>query len=272
MSSSDHDPTTENNATPGGNNAAPGGSNGAGNGRKSRITGRVIMGLGNKGPLEMTVQEIEGKKAPAWDADSSDELVRRVREKAQAKAKEIIARAMGEAETLKQQAYQEAYNQGVSDAQQAIQDHSDQLSTQMGQILAAIQGQAQNVWAQQRQELTGLVRMAVEKTINASIAEQRAEILQNLLGEALDLIDSKRSLVLRVHPEDAQLVDEILTQAKERMEGLSGWKVQQNPEMAPGGVIVESADGMVDNSLETRYAEIAAIFDHLAASPGPIQE
>lgn len=232
------------------------------------VTGRVILGIGSPGGGETTIQEIEGKKRPVWNDATSEEYLTRVRDRAQEAAREVIARAMAEAEVLRREAADKGLAEGEAKAKTRQAEVERTQSEQLAKVLSGLQNQAKAVWSAQKKDIVALVRLAVEKTLAIELSERRQEILANLLDESLELLEARRRLTVKVRPEDAGLVEKLLTAAKENHPELSGWRVKASPELAAGGLIVECDEGMVDNAVTSRFTEIEAVFAHLA---GPEQ-
>lgn len=227
------------------------------------VTGRVHMNLTGPGPSETTIQELEGKKRLVWDDAVSDEYMERIRDKARDAARQILADAMREAEDIRETARREGYAQGLAQADQDNRDTLKRMSDHLGQALAAIQHHGKAIVREQRLDLAALIRVAVEKTLAVEYEPRRGEVVQNLLEEALERIDSRRGLIIRVTPRDFPMVEKLMNLAKENRPDLSQWRLRADlPE--PGGVVVESEDGLADNGLPTRWQAVESVFDRLA--------
>lgn len=234
-----------------------------------KITGRVFMGVDSPGPAMSTIQEIEGKRKPVWDDETTNELIERVKKKAQAMAREIIEQAQAEADMLREKAHGEGFEQGLAEARAQVEQEQTALAEAVGQALGAVASQARIVWAAQRSDFLALIRLAVEKTMAVEMATRRSEILEQLLDESLEAIDSLRGLTIRAKPEEAELVQAILAHVGDRFPELRGYRVKPDESLTLGGLIIESSEGMVDNSIVTRFAEVAKIFERLEQSdPG----
>ena len=61
----------------------------------------------------------------------------------------------------------------------------------------------------------------------------------------------------------AAAVADMVQAARERLAGLESWTVRGDASMAPGGLVVESDDGMADIRMETRRAVIEEVLAHL---------
>lgn len=233
------------------------------------LTGRVILGPGAGPEAETTILEMESRRSPLHFEEVEAQFWERVRAKAKAKASAIIAEAMAEAEQLKARALEEGYAQGVAAAGEQVQNDLAQMSTSLGSMLESLAAERRKIWDAHRQDFVNLLRMAVEQTIAVSIDSRRQEILQNLLGEALELMDAKDSLVVTVHPDDEPLMRELLTRAQQERPTLSQVLTKVNAQMLPGSVALECPDGLVDNTVASRFTEVEAIFAHLAAAGDP---
>ena len=240
------------------------------NGENPRLANaRVIVGLGSAGPHETTVAEMEARRSPMHFEEVEATFWERVREKASLKAKDILSQAMAEAEEIKARAREEGYREGMAQSAGDYEAHVAELAKAVSETLSGVQTERKTLWQGYREDFTSLLKLAVEKTIGAELDARRVEIVKGLLDESLDLIDTRTNLTIRVEPEAAMLMEDLLRRAKESGVRLERWRVKPDPSLAAGGVILESADGMVDNSLATRWAEVESIFGRLA--PGADQ-
>ncbi|WP_428563974.1 MAG: FliH/SctL family protein [Solidesulfovibrio sp. DCME] len=230
------------------------------------LTGRVILGPGGGAEAETTVSELESRRSPLHFEEVEAQFWERVRAKATAKASAIIAEAMAEGERLKAKAHEAGYAAGVAAAGEQIQAELSQMSTSLGSILQSLGAERQKLWDAHRQEFVALLRLALERTTLAAIDGRREEILRNILNESLDLMEAKAALTLVVHPDDEALVRELIARAATERGGLDRFMVRPDPALLPGSVILECADGLVDNSIGSRFAAVEEIFNQLAAA------
>ncbi|WP_147820995.1 FliH/SctL family protein [Salidesulfovibrio onnuriiensis] len=230
---------------------------------KGKITGRVIMGMDTPGPDEMSVQDIEGKRKLVWDDSVDDEYMSRVRTKAQAMAKDILAEAMREAETTKEQARQQGYDEGIAQAQAELDQHVTQLSQSMEGVLAQVSAQGVDVWDARRQDIVTLIRMVTKKILHVEMEERRQEILASLLDQAVERIETERTITLRISPQDEELMSALLPAIQERNPAVKHWKLKVDTSIQQGGAIVETREGKVDNTLEARWAGVETILNEL---------
>jgi flagellar assembly protein FliH len=230
-------------------------------------TGRVIVGLDSAGHAdEKTIQEMEGKKRPVWDESTDREYFDRVKIKAQTMAKDIITKSMAEAEQIKQKAFEEGLSQGLSQASEQNAQHIAQLSNNIGAILEGIQSNGDAIIQGRIQDSVALVMTVIEKALGIEMESRRQEILGSLFEEALNKIESQTGLTIRVSPDDQELLNPLLEQAKEDFPEILRWKIKADPAIDNGGVILEATDSMIDNTVSSRWAGIEEILVKLAGS------
>lgn len=231
------------------------------------LTGRVILGPGDGGEAETTVSELESRRSPMHFEEVEAQFWERVRAKAKAKAATIIAEAMTEGERIKTQAQEAGYAAGVAAAGDQIQKELAQMSASLGAMLESLTRERKKFWDSHRQEFVALLHLALERVTLATIDGRREEVLGRLLGEALDLMDAKADLTLAVNPEDEPLARELIARAAKDRGGLDRVLVRPDAQLLPGSVLLESPDGLVDNSIASRFAEVENALQHLDA-PG----
>lgn len=218
--------------------------------------GRVIMGLRSQ---SLSQDAFGGGRIAVWTEEAEAELLDRVRVKAREEAKAILAKAMVEAEELRKAAREQGFAQGVETVR-------EEFAGKISLVLAGIDKGKKVIWQEHRSDIAILLKLAVERVMGIELSERREESLGKLLDEALDLIDAHRDLTIKVNPADVKLLEELLDRAKSKFPALERWRVKPDAGLNPGGVILESHDGVVDNSLTSRMQSVGAVLDLLALS------
>ncbi len=181
-------------------------------------------------------------------------------------AKDIIAKAMTEAETIKNNAQAEGYSEGQALAASEAEKHMIGFSQNLGQTLNSIQEQSRNVMLAQSADAISLVFMVIEKTLAVEMESRRREILGSLLEEALSRIDSLTNLVIKISPADSEIIGPLLEQAKSEFPDLAKWRIKTDSAIDNGGVIVEAEDAMIDNTVTSRWEGVQEILGQLTAT------
>ena len=74
-----------------------------------------------------------------------------------------------------------------------------------------------------------------------------------VVREAMQLLPgTSKNINVHLHPEDAQLVDELLP----RSEGESAWSIVEDPLISRGGCKIITANSQIDAQAETRLREV----------------
>lgn len=223
--------------------------------------GTIYMGPARSD--ERQLHQVEGARSMQWDETTEADYMQRVNARAAQRAGEILAQARADAERLKQQAMQDGYNEGLQQAQRELEEFQQTMSDSVSGVLGAIQGQCSGIFSRWRQDLVTLLRVSVQRAVGLELDQNRMAILEALLVKAVETLDSQRKLTVRVNPEDEPAVQDILVATQQRHPNLEAWSVKGDPGIAPGGLVVESRDGMVDNTMETRYALVDQILAQL---------
>ena len=225
------------------------------------------MGLGTPGPSEVTVAELQERGlGPARDEKVAAEYLKRVRERATLLAKDILIQALAEADTIKQKAVEQGLAEGRTQARPEMEAKLAEQEEALAKALEAVRQGSAAIWDKHRQDIVTLTRLSVEKILRIEISKAREEILAGLLDQALEVIDSQRNLVIRVHPDDEKLLGELLTRAKAKHPALDQWRIKTDPSLTMGGLVLESDHGMVDNSLDKRWQSIEPILGQMASA------
>ena len=85
--------------------------------------------------------------------------------------------------------------------------------------------------------------------------------VEALVIDVLGHVQAQDELVIRVAPEDEQLLQSALPSLMERLGRDSTFRIQSDPELHPGGARIETQMGSIDASVETRFAAYADAVD-----------
>ncbi|WP_462323697.1 FliH/SctL family protein [Desulfoplanes sp.] len=229
------------------------------NNDKSFKVGRIFMGLNAKG-----VDPMAPLQSPVFSPEKEAEYIERVKQKATDAAREIIAGAMNEAEDVKKQAFSEGYDQGMAQANKEIEATRQDLSKTLASVVESFDAEKASLWTSRREEIVLVLKTALEKILATELADNRGTVLEHLLDEALDRIDSRECITLSCAAQDKHLLEDLLARAQANRPDLSKWIVKECVSLHRGGIKVESSYGMVDNSIGSRHDLVKEIIDQIA--------
>ena len=225
---------------------------------KARSRGTVYMGAST-----FSLDNLDGDKRQNWtDADEAAYL-ERVKRKATEMAAGVLEDARREAETLHAQAREEGYNEGIAQAEEEIEEFQNSVSGSVSAVLAAIEGQCSAIFASWREDLVTLLRIAAEKAVGMPLVDDKARLLEEVYTKSVASLENRRNLVIRVNPEDEPAIADIVAMTQTRFTDLKAWSVKADPNIQPGGLIVESDDSLADNRVEKRAALVNEVLKSL---------
>lgn len=236
------------------------------------VSGRVFLGTGVNGDGVSTVAQLENGRHHGWDDEAGRKYMERVRERAQAKAQEIMAKAMAEAQEIKRGAFEEGLREGLTAAAQEARALREQLAESLEKVLNALSSQGRKLYEHQARDIESLVCLAVERIVGLEISERRKEVLGTLLEQAVEAIEAKRKLTITVNPQDRELLGPLLEGVQAMNPGMAHWTIQDSPRIEPGSLKLETEEGLVENTMSTRRAEVEAVLSQLSLTAEDVPE
>ncbi|XPV77140.1 MAG: FliH/SctL family protein [Desulfovibrio sp.] len=230
---------------------------------EKHFTGRVVMGMDTPGPDTMSIQELEGKRQCAWDSNTDEDYIARVKKKAENMARDILSKAMTEAAEVREQAKQQGYEEGLALGQDQVNAHIAALTNDTSTLLQSVADNGVEILQQRHEETLHLIRLAVAHATGIEMSENRQQSLSTLLREATEHLEATHNFVISVNPEDYELMQELLEQAKIINPTLGMWNLKTDPQIG-GGVIIETNQGMVENTTDSRWQEVENILSQMA--------
>lgn len=168
-----------------------------------------------------------------------------------------------QAEKLRSTAQEDGLAAGRAQAREELAQAREELGNATGAVLIGIQEQCAAIFAAWRGDLAALVREVAEKGTGLVIKDEREKVLSALLDQSMRALLDRRSFSVRVNPEDADLVRDILSDARHVNPRVSTWEVVRDPALEPGSLVVESESALVDNSRAARSSVVDEVLAHL---------
>lgn len=219
----------------------------------------TIFSLGR----EHSLRGLEHSRSTAWNGKDEEAYLERVRVRAEQMAAGIVAEAKSRAEHIQAQARRDGYEAGLAEAQGELDSFRQAMADSVSAVLGAIEGQCSHIFAQWREDIVGVARLAVERVTAVELSEKRREVLEGLLLEAVALLEKRRELVIRVNPEDEPVIGDIIRITRERFDDVQSWRVKGDASVTPGGMLVESESSLAEGRLESRIAAVDHILGNL---------
>ena len=198
--------------------------------------------------------------------ETEEKFLERVREKAKTKASEVINNAMAEARKIRQKARDKGHREGMDLAEEEIRAVKDDLTSNVGKIFSNLKKEKKKIWEEHRQDMVFVLKASVERILGIEIQENRLRILESLLDQSLDLVESSKELTLTVSKDDLEIINELLDRAREKHPIVNNCRVKSSKKIKKGGLILENGNGVVDNTLDSRYEQVKKIVEQISLS------
>jgi flagellar assembly protein FliH len=183
--------------------------------------------------------------------------------------KEIIAlkEQIQELEIGNQKAIEEAYNTGVEEGknvqaqldaeeiQTKILEVSQEANNNMIEILQRDLDEREKYFESLSEELLTIIFTTVKQIIQREIKID-SDIVLSVVKRALFYVADKRTIDIRVNPEDKPKVEELIESFSSSGERYGSVSVIADESIDAGGTIIESTTGIVDAKIDTLTREI----------------
>lgn len=144
----------------------------------------------------------------------------------------------------------EGFRQGLEQAQQQSAERLQRFDALLARLAKPFEGYEEQLEA----EVLALVKALTRQLVRREMHAEPAQIIGVIREAVKTLPIVATDLSVRLHPEDAVLVREMLA----AHEGRRPWKIQEDPSLEQGGCLVTTANTRVDATLETRLGRLIA--------------
>lgn len=163
-----------------------------------------------------------------------------------------IQPAAGKQEEMQQQAYQEGFDRGRREGQDAGRAAMAEQAARLEQLMGTLTRPFEDLDHAVEKELLALVFAIVRQLVGDEISAKPEWILTIVREAMTALPSSSRNLNVHLHPDDAQLVHEQLPAADSDKQ----WRIVEDISVGRGGCRVVTDTSQVDATLEARLNNI----------------
>ncbi len=155
---------------------------------------------------------------------------------------------------LQQQAYDEAYAEGLSAGKAAGAAEIAAAVERLEGVLSALTKPLADVDDEVEQQIVQLSIQMLKQLFRREIHIEPEHVI-GVVREALQLLPvSSRNVQVHLHPEDARLVVETLSQT----EGERAWSIVEDPLISRGGCRVSTDNSRLDATAEARLQAVVS--------------
>ena len=172
-------------------------------------------------------------------------------ERAKRQAEIIVRTAHSEAESIKEQAYNEGFQQGIADAAKCAEELIARLEHDIAEAAADRAGVVDAVEPQALK----LCMEAVEKVIRHEVRTD-PRVVERVVKSCLRRIKDSSEIYVRVSPEELEHVKARREELVGLAEGSREIHIVEDRRISPGGCVIETASGDLDARIETQLDKL----------------
>lgn len=219
---------------------------------------------------EVNVTTSDGENLQAWALAQAENTVKQAGDTAD----EIIRQAQQDSEQIKKQAhrdgfqqgsregydkgrrdgYDKGYREGIAKAEKetaALISQARDALDQARDALVRTEKHRRSTIESLEQEIIDLALEIAGKLLSAQLTLDK-EIILGVAAESIRLVADRLNVVLYVNPEELALVESKIDELKSLLPALGLLHIFPDSAIGPGGCKVETEQGRVDATMETR--------------------
>ncbi len=186
-------------------------------------------------------------------------IIEAARAKGEKMAADAAAQARAEArEKGREEGIRAGREEGRREAFEKARGEIDKLAETLERALAEFSSLKDHLFVQAEKELLDLAMLIARKVVAREVEADRHVTVENL-ARCLDMLSGRGNLTVRVAPGVLENVKECLPELLKTTEDLSSVTVQGDPDVSPGGCVVNSQAGLLDAQIETQFGEIERV-------------
>ncbi len=222
------------------------------------VKGRIIR------PMEEKNESTQDENNSANEAilDDAFEKAKLLRDEAMVNAAQIIARANEEAETIREQARENGYNQGLEEGNMEAMKRADKylenLQREQDEILQKNAEEFQRHLEETENDIVDIMCMLIEK-LTGILVDDYKPVLLHMINNALGETESCRTFEIRV----AEDCYDYISENKDRLLGASNPNISidifGDPKLNRRQCIIESENGIIDLSMDVQIKNLMTV-------------
>lgn len=187
--------------------------------------------------------------------DRAQRQANAIMEKAGQDSEALVAEAKGQADGIRNQAYEEGYQQGheegLNAAKALVQAAADNLSRALVKLDQARAG----VMSGLEGEIIGLVQAVCDR-IFATPGAVPEGVIKQVVREAVGRLLEYERVTVRLSQKDLGTIEEFRPELLKTFTELGRLNLLPDPDLGPGECVVETPNARVDASLDTRRERV----------------
>ena len=181
----------------------------------------------------------------------------------------LKAQTMEESIAIQSETYEKAYQDGLKQAQEDIENDRQLALAQVKEIIEAAEVKRKDIINQAEPAIVEL-SMAVAKKIVAAELGSRPELIIEIVKEAIDNLDNPQNVRVQVNPKDELYLSGQGKFITSSQYGNVNLGIIPDDSIERGGCVVESNMAVVDSRLENRINNVENLLNEVLINEGTI--
>ncbi len=207
-----------------------------------------------------SVYDMPRKKQPDYFPEPFDDVARDEELKSRFKDVEeevgrhrqtLLSELEEEKKQILDQAHSEGFEQGKKEAEEALQEKSEDLINTINSIYET----KERTLREAKGDIIELAIKAAEKVVLQEVTVNQAVIL-NIVSEAISKVTDKDQLIIRVSHDDLPTIKAKESDLVNQLGSVAHFSIQEDATIDPGGCIVETKMGYVGATIPTKLDSI----------------
>lgn len=163
----------------------------------------------------------------------------------------ILADAYAEAQSVREQAWEEGHTEGLELGRAAGAAQAQTAALALQAAIAELQRQSQELVGAVERDAVDLA-LALSAKIVAGALEVKPERVLDVVAGALRRIADRRRIVVLVDPADLEIVSGAIGEVQSQAGGVELCEIQSDRRVGRGGAFVRTLESEVDATIETQ--------------------
>ena len=213
-------------------------------------------------PIEEEISEEEKLQQILDQTNAECEILM---ENAKRDAEIILEEAYSDSQKITENARQEGFQKGYQEGQEAGFKEYQELLEEVKAMKQEVLDEKRRTAMLLEKDLIQLVIQSVKKVIKHEISENH-ELILNLIQEGINKCTFTESLIIRVSDVDYDLISVYKNRVYMMTEGIEDIEIKADASLNSGSIIIETASGRIDASIETQVKVVENLFNELLQS------
>jgi flagellar assembly protein FliH len=158
-------------------------------------------------------------------------------------------------EAARLQGYNIGFEQGNAAGMAAAEQHMAQDLGRLSALLSSIHESHSAFFRAAERQVVDLALQIAQKVVEREV-ENMPDLAVNVIRAALEEMDGRTAVRIRVNPADAELLQRRWTQVVPPGVGADRIELQPDERVSTGGAVIETTHGQVDAQLESKLAQL----------------